>query len=71
VESSQSRVVVAKDGGQFGKPEEEEHPPLKTVTRRLVKIVTENTRERECACVRACVRVCVCARVRVCVRARV
>jgi hypothetical protein len=34
---------MAEVQGQFGNPNEEEHPPLEAATRRLVKIVTENT----------------------------
>jgi hypothetical protein len=32
-----SRVAVAEAGGQLGRPEEGERPPLEAVTRRLVK----------------------------------
>jgi hypothetical protein len=38
---SQSNDTVAEIQGQFGNPGEGEHPSLKAVTRKLVKIMTE------------------------------
>jgi hypothetical protein len=39
---SQSGVAVAKTRGQFGNLVEGKRPPLETVTRRLMKAVTED-----------------------------
>jgi hypothetical protein len=35
---------ITEARGQFGKSEEEERSPLETVTRRLLKTMTEDTR---------------------------
>jgi hypothetical protein len=51
---SQSRVAVVVARGQFRNSEEEERSPLETVTRRVLKIVTDEYS----VCLYDCVYVC-------------
>jgi hypothetical protein len=64
--SYRSGVDVTEAGEQFADTEKVELPPLEPVTRRLMKLVSEDISERESVRVCVCVCVCVCA----CARAR-